>query len=91
MSVTRACDFYLATDKKWYVMLGMDEGCEEWDDCFAIGPFDSLHDAESSIASAPYPNTGGSEIDESATETPPQDRGYILNDKSTLLRGDLRI
>tara|TARA_R110001583_G_scaffold174017_1_gene328216 strand:+ start:7310 stop:7597 length:288 start_codon:yes stop_codon:yes gene_type:complete len=72
MSIQRAEDYFLATDGKWYLALGCDEGCYEMSDCFIIGAFDSLGDAESAFANrSGVSGTGGSEIDDSGTVEPP--------------------
>jgi hypothetical protein len=88
MSVSRICEFYLATDNKWYLMLAEDEHTEEIDDCYAIGPFNSLEEAEQALVEAPLPNTGSASIDDSGTVEPP--KTALLNSKASLLKGELK-
>lgn len=88
MSVSRMCEFYLATDGQWYLWLAEDEEVDDVDDCYSIGPFISLEEAEQSLSSAPLPNTGSSSIDDSGTIEPPETA--LLNSKESLVKGDLK-
>jgi hypothetical protein len=47
MSQSRRCSRFLATDGKWYLILGDDEYCYDDDECTTFGPFDSNEDIHS--------------------------------------------
>lgn len=70
MSCSRACDFFMATDNQWYLYLGVNEHDEDHDDCWPIGPFESLEEAEQILANAPISNPGGSVVLESILPVP---------------------
>jgi len=67
-SQQRYCEFYLATDGKWYMMLAPNE-YGEWQDAEAYGPYGSQEDAERALDR--HSNPGGYNTDDSGTQPPP--------------------
>lgn len=68
-STMRHCDFYLASDGKWYMELA-DEEYGEWEDATTYGPFPS-EEAVDRYLSANFSNPGGMGIDDSGSREPP--------------------
>jgi hypothetical protein len=72
MSSSRTCDFYLATDGKWYVMLGDHEYAYEDHQCIHYGPFMSEEKADDYVRNN-HSNPGGSCSDDSGTANVPKE------------------
>lgn len=72
MSCSRACNFYLASDNNWYVMLGNSEYSYDEDQCTHYGPFSSEEKAEEYVQKN-HSNPGGSCSDDSGTAPPPKE------------------
>lgn len=78
-SMSRHCDFYLATDGKWYLELAHNE-YGEWDEATTYGPFNSMEKAETYLDNN-FSNPGGFGVDDSGEhEVPTQspDGGKVV-------------
>lgn len=71
MSVARRCDFFKATDSKWYCMLGDREYAYDDDDCTAYGPFSSERAATEYIRDN-FSNPGSSWTEDDSKTEPPK-------------------
>lgn len=71
MSTMRRCDFYLATDGKWYMMLGNHEYAYDDCVCTTYGPFPTQDVADEYLTDN-FSNPGSCEIDRSGTVAPPK-------------------
>lgn len=69
MSTSRRCDIWLATDKKWYMVLGNFEYAYDDADCTVYGPFDSRDDLEKELDR--HSNPGCLTVNEWGTIPPP--------------------
>lgn len=70
MSTQRRCDFWKATDGKWYLLLGNFEYAEDEEDCTCYGPFSSQEAAEKELDN--HSNPGGWNEDDSGKRPPPK-------------------
>jgi hypothetical protein len=71
MSCRRRCDFWKATDGKWYMLLGKFEDADEESDCEAFGPFSSSDAAQTYLRNN-HSNPGSFSEDDSGTRPPPK-------------------
>lgn len=79
MSMSRRCDIWLATDKKWYMRLGNFEyAYDDWE-CTVYGPFDTEEALEKELDR--HSNPGGSFTDRSGRIPPP-----VIESKSVMKR-----
>ena len=67
-SMQRHCEFYLASDGKWYMELAPDEYGEQWD-ADTYGPFRSEDAAYKYLDN--FSNPGGYGSDDTGTRPPP--------------------
>jgi hypothetical protein len=64
MSQSRKCEFVLASNKKWYVILGNFEYAYDEQDCTVYGPFATEEKADEYV-SENFANPGSSSTDDS--------------------------
>ena len=62
---------FKATDDHWYLIIGNFEEAEEIDDCSVCGPFPD-EEAADDYRIKNFSNPGGTEIDDSGTQAPPE-------------------
>lgn len=82
-SMSRHCDFYLATDGKWYLELAHNE-YGEWDDATTYGPFNSMEKAEDYLDN--FSNPGGFGVDDSGEHEVPTESpngSKVVNPRSS--------
>jgi hypothetical protein len=72
MSMSRRCDFFLATDGKWYCTLGDFEYADDDCDCTTYGPFNSERAAGKYICDN-FSNPGACCVEEGGLAEPPKD------------------
>lgn len=70
MSVSRRCDYFSATDGKWYILLGDEEHAWEDHECTAYGPFESMQSARKYVSDN-HSNPGSYDVYSDGTEAPP--------------------
>jgi len=71
MSCSRRCDYWKATDGKWYCRLGNFEHAEEEQDCTCYGPRDTIEEICEFIGNG-FSNPGSSWEDDSGKSPPPE-------------------
>lgn len=69
MSMSRRCDIWLATDKKWYARLGNFEHAYEDHECTCYGPFDTETEATEKMKK--LGNPGSANVNNWGTIPPP--------------------
>lgn len=72
MSQSRTCLHFLASDGRWYLMLGDYEHAYEEDECSMYGPFKN-EDELLTYRRYFFSNPGCQETDDSGTRPPPKD------------------